>query len=178
MPQAVLDQQQNDLSFLVLLGSIYQSRHEWDRAQKYLERALSLDASSPEIALQLADVYASQGNAQKAYAIYRRNLDQNPNNLLAWRGLLNTLHQLNRDRDALRQIASMPESVRLRIEQDPAYLQTMASIQASSGQPQAALKTFTEISRIYSEQNLAMPVEVQIQYGWILLKAGDESEAV
>ena len=37
MPQSVYDRVQNDLGFLVLIGSIYQSRQEYDRARKYLE---------------------------------------------------------------------------------------------------------------------------------------------
>jgi cellulose synthase operon protein C len=175
MPQAVYNQAQNDPGFLVLIGSIYQTRHAWDRAQKYFERALSIaPPPQPGIQLQLADIYAAEGDQQKAYAIYRRELDQNPESLPAWRGLLNTLHQSNRDREALRQIASMPESVRLRLEQDPGFLQTLASIQSATGQNQAAIKTFTQLSRIYTDRNTDEPVDVQIQYGWVLLKAGDD----
>jgi tetratricopeptide (TPR) repeat protein len=175
MPQSVYNQQQNDPGFLVLVGSIYQTRQQWDRAQKYLERALSV-APPPQsgIELQLADIYAAQGNQQKAYAIYRRELDQNPENLPAWRGLLNALHQSNQDREALRQVASMPESVRLRLEQDPSFLQTLASIQSATGQNQAAIRTFTQLSQMYSDKNIDEPVDVQIQYGWVLLKAGDD----
>lgn len=177
MPQAVFDKQQTDAPFLALIGSIYQSQHELDRAQKYLERALSLDPSMQSgLSLQLADVYAGQGNPQKAYAIYRRVLDQNNQSLQAWRGILSALHQLNRDRDALRLVASMPDSVRLRIEEDPVYLQTLASIQDSAGQTQAALKTFSQLSRIYAEEGQDVPIGVQIQYGWMLLQAGDEQK--
>lgn len=175
MPQAVFDRVQNDAGFLVLIGSIYQSRHEWDRARKYLERALSIgNAPKSAIELQLADIYAAQGDSQKAYAIYRREIDSHPDSLPAWRGVLSTLHQSKHDRDALRQIASMPESVRLRLEQDPSYLQTLASIQAAVGQEQAALRTFAQLTQVYSSQNTETPIDVQIQYGWVLLNAGDD----
>ena len=175
MPQSVYDRVQNDFGFLALIGSIYQSRQEYDRARKYLERALSI-ANGPKsgIELQLADIYAAQGDPQKAYAIYRRELDAQPDNLQAWRGTLSTLHQAKRDREALRQIASMPESVRLRLEQDPAYLQILASIQSSTGQDRAALRTFAQLMQIYSTQNAEAPVDVQIQYGWVLLNTGDD----
>jgi cellulose synthase operon protein C len=175
MPQSIFDQEQNNPAFLILVGSIYQSRQEWDRAQKYLERALSISPDTqPGIALQLADVYAAQGNTQKAYVIYRRELDQNPDSQQAWQGVLNALHQANRDRDALRQLASMPDPVRLRLEQEPSYLQTFASIQAATGQTQAALKTFAQLSQIYGDQNMSEPIDLQIQYGWVLLKASDD----
>jgi len=175
MPLSVYNLAQTDPAFLVLIGSIYQTRHEWDRAQKYLEKALSI-APPPQsgIQLQLADIYAAQGNQQKAYTIYRRELDQNPESLAAWVGLLNSLHQSNQDREALRRIASMPESVRLRIEQDPAYLQTLASIQSATGQNAAAVRTFAQLLQIYRDRNENEPIGVQIQYGWVLLNAGDE----
>src|SRR5579885_2776894 len=174
-PQSLLGQQQNDPDFLVLAGSIYQSRHDYPRAAKYLEKALSLNpASSTTVALQLADVYAAEGNTQKAYTIYRGELDQDQSSQQAWRGLLNALHQSGRDREALRQIASMPEPVRLRLEADPGYLQTVAAIQVSTGQSQAALRSFQRILDIYHDQDQDVPVATQIQYGWVLLKAGDD----
>ena len=175
IPQTVLDKEQSDPAFLVLVGSIYQTRHEWDRAQKYLEQALAV-APPPQtgIELQLADVYASQGNQQKAYTIFRKELDRNPQNADAWRGMVNALHQGNHDREALRQIATMPESVRLRLEQDTSYLQTLASIQSAVGQNQAAMKTFAQLTQIYRDRNIDEPVDVQIQYGWVLMRAGDD----
>src|ERR1700733_4850465 len=175
MPQSAYDQVQNDAGFLVLVGSIYQTRREWDRAQKYLERALSTtNAPQSAIELQLADVYAAEGSEQKAYTIYRRELDNHPESLQAWRGLLSSLHQSNHDRDVLRQLASMPESVRLRVEQDPSYLQTLASIPAATGQEQTALRTFAQLTQVYASQNIEVPADVQVQYGWVLLKAGND----
>jgi len=177
MPQPVFDKAQGDESFLVLVASIYQSRHDYDRAQKYLEQAIKIDTSArPELSLPLADIYAAQGNVQKAYPIYSQELERSPQNQQAWRGILNSLHTMNRDREALRRVASMPESVRLRFEQDPVFLQTLATLQSSAGQSQAALKTYSQLTRIYAEQNTELPVDVRIQYGWILLKARDDQK--
>jgi tetratricopeptide (TPR) repeat protein len=94
----------------------------------------------------------------------------------AWQGLLNTLHMENHDREALHQVASMPESVRIRLEGDPAYLQLLASIQSASGQNRAALKSFTELAQIYRDRNTDMPVDTQIHYGWVLLNVGDDRQ--
>jgi tetratricopeptide (TPR) repeat protein len=175
MPRSAYDASQNDSGFLALMGSIYQSRNQLSGAEKYLEKALAV-ASSPQpgIELQLADVYVAQGDPQKAYSIYRRELNHNPNNADAWRGLLSTLHQSNHERDALRELDAMPETARLSLEQDPSYLQTLASIQEGAGQPKAALQTFALLSQVYSDQQVNEPADVQIQYGWLLLKAGDD----
>jgi cellulose synthase operon protein C len=174
MPQTVFEKEQNDAAFLVLIGSIFQSQHELRRAQKYLERALSITSSGQSgIELQLASIYAAQGDAQRAYAIYARELSNNPESEQAWLGELSALHQMNRDRDALHQTTFMPESVRVRLEENPDYLQVLASIQVSVGQTRAALGTFSRLSEIYAARNIAEPVDVQIQYGWALLKSGD-----
>ncbi len=175
MPRSAYDESQNDSGFLALLGSIYQSRNQVGNAEKYLEKALSVAGSpQPGIELQLADVYVAQGEQQKAYSIYRRELDRNPNSTDAWRGLLAALHQSNRDREALRELATMPEAASLALEQDSSYLQTLASIQGATGQDKAALQTFELISQMYLDQQVDEPADVQIQYGWLLMKAGDD----
>jgi cellulose synthase operon protein C len=68
----------------------------------------------------------------------------------------------------------MPAPVKLKLEQDPGFLQTVASIQSSSGQERSALQTFDRIAQLYADQHSDPPADVQIQYGWLLLKAGDD----
>jgi cellulose synthase operon protein C len=175
MPRSAYDASQNDSGFLALMGSIYQSRKQFSSAEKYLEKALAVAGSpQPGIELQLADVYAAQGEPQKAFSIYRHELDRNPNSPDAWRGLLTALHQSNRDRDALRAVDTMPDSARAALEQEPSYLQTLASIQDGGGQPKAALQTFELLAQAYLDEQVDEPADVQIQYGWLLLKAGDD----
>jgi cellulose synthase operon protein C len=175
MPRSAYDASQNDSGFLALMGSIYQSRKQLGSAEKYLEKALAVAASpQPGIELQLADVYAAQGEPQKAFSIYRHELDRNPNSPDAWRGLLTALHQSNRDREALREVDTMPDSARAALEQEPSYLQTLASIQDGGGQPKAALQTFELLAQAYLDQQVDEPADAQIQYGWLLLKAGDD----
>ena len=175
MPRSAYDQSLNDPGFLALLGSIYQSRNQLANAEKFLEKAISVSSSpQPGIELQLANVYIAQGEQQKAYSLYRRELDRNPRSPDAWRGLITTLHQSNRDREALRELDGMPESARLALEQDPSYLQTLASIETATGQDKAALQTFDLLSQAYLDQQVDEPADVQLQYGWLLLKAGDD----
>jgi len=175
IPPAAFNEIQNDSGFLALVGSIYQSQHDWKRAERYLERSLSLvDAPDSSIQIQLADVYAADGRQQDAYAIYHREVANHPDNSAAWRGLLNALHQAGHDREAMHEQASMPEFTRLRLEADPGYLQSLASIQLAVGQNNDALRTFDRLAAVYADQNLPEPVDVQIQLGWALLKTGDD----
>jgi len=174
MPQSVYDKAQDDSGFLILVGSIYQSRKQWASAEKYLERAVSIaDPPQPQIELQLAAVYEAQGKHQQAYSIYKLQVDQNSESVDAWLGLLGMLHQANRDQEALRQLDNIPEAAHLALEQNTSYLQTLASIQQGTGQDQAALKTFQQIEQLCRDQQTDVPADVQVQYGWALLKAGD-----
>jgi tetratricopeptide (TPR) repeat protein len=174
MPRSAYDESQNNPGFLALLGSIYQARNQLANAGSCLEKALSIAGSSqPGLALQLADVYIAQGEPQKAYSIYRRELDRNPSSKDAWRGLVAALHQSNHDREALRELATMPTSVHHALEQDSSFLQTLASIQSATSQDKAALQTFDLIMQVYVDQQADAPADVQIQYGWLLLKADD-----
>ncbi len=175
IPQDVFSRLDDDSGFLVIIGSIYQSQGDWSRALEYLGRAASNSNSpAPAIELQIADVYAAMGEPQKAFALYRSETEDHPENPAAWRGLIGILHQAGQDREALRALASMPESTRLRLQSDAGYLQTFASIQVATGQNRDALRTFDQIAAVYAGQNLAVPVDVKIQYGWALLNAGED----
>jgi cellulose synthase operon protein C len=175
MPRSAYEENQKDSGFLALLGSIYQSRNQLSNAEKYLEKALVVAGSpQPGIELQLADLYVAQGELQKAYSIYRRELDRDPNSPDAWRGLLTTLHQSKRDLEALREVDAMPDSARLALEKNPSYLETLASIEDATGQTKAALQTFELISQVYLDRQVDEPADVQIQYGWLLLNSGDD----
>ena len=174
-PAPPMTQSQND-SGLPGVAGIHLSVTETIEQRREVPGEGPRGCSSPQpgIELQLADVYAAQGEPQKAYSIYRRELDRNPNSPDAWRGLLTALHQSNRDREALREVDTMPDSARLALEQDTSYLQTLASIQDATGQDKAALQTFESVISGVSRPAVDEPADVQIQYGWLLLKAGDD----
>ncbi len=174
-PQDVFKRLDDDPGFLATVGSIYQSQHEWTKARQYLERAASNpNAPEPAIELQLADVYAASGEQQKSYAIYRREVEDHPENPAAWRGLIGILHQSGHDRDALHALASIPEPTRLRLESDTGYLQILASVQVATGYNRDALRTFNQIAAVYANGNQPEPLDVRIQYGWALLNSGDK----
>ncbi len=173
-PQDVFNRLDNDSGFLATVGGIYQSQHEWTKARQYLERAASIpNAAKPAILLQLAGVYAAMGEQQKAYAIYRHQLQDHPGDPAAWRGLIGILHQSGHDRDALHALASIPESTRLRLESDAGYLQILASVQVATGHNRDALRTFGQIAAVYANEHRPEPLDVIIQYGWALLNSGD-----
>ncbi len=179
MPASVLEESEKRSDFLSLLGSVYQSQGDTARAQQYLERAVTLSGGyRPDLLMQLASIYDQLGDQpgeqQKAYTIYQHELDRNPGSMAAWSGLLNTLHLQHRDREAASRLAAIPEDTRLRLDEDPAFLQVSASIEAQSGNTQQAVRTFDHLARLYADQQQAQPVDVQLQHGWLLLKVGDD----
>jgi cellulose synthase operon protein C len=174
MPQPAYQAGMKDVGFLSLVAAIYQSLGSRDKAQTYIERALAINPDQPDLQMQLASIYLSGGSSEKAYAIYRGAVERNAKNAEAWSGLVSALHQSDRDPEALQQAASMPDSVRIKLERDPGFLQTLASIQSATGQQRSALRTFDQVEQLYSDRHMEPPVDVQIQYGWLLLKASDD----
>ncbi len=176
MPASVLEESQKRGDFLAMVGSIYQSLGDGARATQYLERALQVGgANQPGVEMQLASVYAEHGQQAKAYAIYTRELDRDPASKTAWSGLLNAMHGEHRDREAAQRLSEIPETTRLRLEQDPNFLQVTASIQAESGNTRLALHTMDRLSALYAAQQQAEPVGVAIQHAWLMMRSGDDA---
>ncbi len=177
MPEEELRTGRKDPAFLVLVASVYQSQNRLEDAQKYLEAAIA-HTSSPSVALQnqLASVYMAQGDGQQAYRLYEHALEASPDSLDAWRGLLGSLHQMHRDREALEQMSSIPSDLRAKLEQDPGYLETTAGIRTSLGQTRQALESFSRLNAIYASSGSDRPADTLIEEGWLLLDAGDDAQ--
>jgi cellulose synthase operon protein C len=85
MPQPSFQASMRDSGFLALVASIYLALGAGDKAQTYIERASAINPEQTGLQLQLASIYASDGNEQKALVLYRNILGQNANNIESWR---------------------------------------------------------------------------------------------
>ncbi len=176
MPSSALGESEKREDFLALLGSVYQGLDETARAQQYLERALALGGPDARgLRMQLASIYAARGEEQKALDIYSRELNTDPSSRTAWSGLLGALHSAHHDQEAIAKLATIPEMTRLRLEQDPDFLQVLASIQSDSGNKRAALHTFDRLLAIYQQKQQPEPVDAEIQHAWLLMQAGQDA---
>ena len=180
MPPTVYDSAMGDPGFEQTVASIYQSQNKYDIAQELLEKALAQQTSGgqkPAVSgqLQLAGIYMQRGNTQQAYPIYQRILSADPTQLDAWKGLLTGLHSTGRDQEALAQIQQIPPQIRVQLESDVSYLQTVGSVYAALNDPRDSQRFLVLIQQHYAAQHSAPPADIDIQDAWLLFNGGNDA---
>jgi tetratricopeptide (TPR) repeat protein len=140
MPPSSYGAAMRDPGFQAMVASIYQGQNRLDAAQQILEKSVSAQVSagqkpSTAVLLQLAGIYLTRNNPQRAFPIYRQVLSENADRPDAWKGLLTVLHSSGRDQEALAQVQQIPQPVRVQLESDVEYLQIVGAVYNSLGQP-------------------------------------------
>ncbi len=179
MPPVVYEQALNDAGFLSMLGSIYQQAGRNDIAQQLLERAGKLQAvsgtqASIQMQMQLAAIYLQRNNTDQAYAIYRQILLAHPENADAWKGLIAALQVTGHTNEALQQISYIPPAVRVKLEADPQFVQTEASLYAATGDAARATDNMNRLAAYYARLGQPMPADLAIQNAWVLYNTKNE----
>ncbi len=180
MPPPIYESAMREPGFQQTVASVYQGANKLDAAQEVLERAVAQQAAanqkpSAALELQLAGVYLSRNNTQQAYPIFRQVLSESPDRTDAWKGLLAVLHGSNRDGEALSQAQQIPQQVRLQLENDPEYLQTMGAVYNALGQPRQAMVFISRVQQHYSAQHAATPADIDIQDAWLLFNGTNDA---
>ncbi len=168
-----------DPNFVAMLGAIYQQANQYEVAQGLLERSEKLEIASggqPSIALrlQLASIYLVRNNTDQAYAIYRQVLTDHPDRAEAWKGLIATLTITHRDKEALQEIAQIPPPVRKQLEGDIDFLETEASLYATTGDTAHAVQLMDRVLTYYSKTKEKPPASIEIQNVWLLYNIGND----
>ncbi|HEY3704594.1 MAG TPA: tetratricopeptide repeat protein [Terracidiphilus sp.] len=179
MPPAVYESAASDAGFLTMLGSIYQQANQFDVAQSLLERSVKLQLAqgaqpTMQLQMQLAGIYLQRGNTDQAYAIYRQVLTAHPDRTDAWKGLISSLQGTNHSTEALQQLAYIPPAVRKQLDTDPQFVQTVASIYASSGDVTHATEYMARVQRYYAQQGTPLPPDMAIQNAWLLYNTNND----
>ena len=180
MAPQTYDQAMQQPGFPSTVAAIYQSQGHYELAQQVLETFLANEQQQglkPTAAaeLQLAGIYMQHGDTAHAFPLYRDALLSDPNKTEAWNGLLTSLHAAGRDQDALAEIQQIPPNVRLKLESDPAYLQTVGSIYSGLNDPRDAMAFFARVQQHYAFLHIAVPVEIDIQEAWLLFNAKNDA---
>src|SRR5260370_29048417 len=118
------------------VASIYQSQNRLDAAQEILERSVNQQTAANQkppapLLLQLAGIYLSRNNADKAYPIYRQVVTEKPDRPDAWKGLLSVVHGAGRGQEALGQVQQIPHGERMQVGDDLEDLQTICAVYKS-----------------------------------------------
>jgi len=176
MPPQVYTQAMQEPGFETTVAAIYESQGHDDLAQDALEKFLAKQTAEGRkqfvaAQLQLAGIYMRRGMADKAFPLYESALAANPRNASVWNGLLGALHANGRDQEALAEAQQIPQDIRLELEKDPAYLQTIGSIYASLGQSQEAILFLNRAEQHYADQHVVPPADMEVQTAWLLYNA-------
>lgn len=165
-----------DGGFDLTVASVYQGAGRLDVAQDILEKTLQQEAAqgakpSVNVQIQLAGIYLQRNQPALAFRIYQQVLAQHPDSRLAWNGMLESLHTTGHDREALEQVQQMPPNIRLQLESDPSYLETVAAIYNGLGDPPEAAVFLRRVEDHYHAQHLAAPADIDIQSAWVFYAA-------
>jgi len=179
MPPATYEIALADPGFLTLLGAIYQQANQFEVAQTLLERAAKLQTAAggqPSIALnlQLAGIYLLRNDTQKAYDLFHQVLVAAPDRADAWKGLIGALQTTHRDSEALQEIAQIPPSVRKQLETDVEFVQTEASLYASTGDVNHAIDYMNRVQAHYAKLHANPPAAIEIQNAWLLFNTRND----
>ena len=180
MPPSSYAAAMRDPGFQATVASIYQSQNKLDAAQEILEKSIEAQVAagqkpSTELLLQLAGVYLSRNDPQRAYPIFRKVLTENPDRPDAWKGLLSVLHSTGRDQEALAEVQQIPQAVRVQLESDVEYLQTIAAVYNALNQPREAMLFLDRVKQHYAIQRTIAPADVDIQDAWLLFNGGNDA---
>jgi tetratricopeptide (TPR) repeat protein len=180
MPAATYAAAMRAPGFEVMVASIYERMKKLDLAQDLLQKAVTDESNagqkpSPAIEMQLADIYAERGNPQLAYPVYQQVLREDPDRADAWAGLLSALHVTGHDKEAVAQVALIPEGARGQLDTNQSYLRTMAAVYARIGQTQEASQVQGRVAREDSVERSAPPSEAEIQRAWLLYNGMDDA---
>jgi tetratricopeptide (TPR) repeat protein len=140
-------------------------------AEKY-KAALEMRPRSPEALNGLAGVYTKNEQYQDAATIYQQILKIQPASANGWRGLFLADARGHQTQQALAVMARFPASVKARLNRDPDYLQTLASIYQAEGRDADAQKVLAQALALpFPENGTTLKTGTRLQYAGILMQA-------
>ena len=179
MPPTNYNAAMQEPGFETTVAAVFQSQGHDDLAQDALEKFLAQQQAQGRkpfvpAEVELAGIYLKRGDSAKAYPLYRAMLVSDPDNVDAWKGLLSSLHATGHDQEAEAQLQQIPPAVRVRLENDPSYLQIAGSIYAGVGHPQEAMQFMNRVEQHYAGEHVEAPADVAIQNAWLLYNGHDD----
>ncbi len=179
MPATTYETALTDPGFLAMLGAIYQQANQFEVAQGFLERSEKLEIAaggqpSVQLQLQLAGIYLLRSNTDQAYTLYRQVLTDHPDRADAWKGLIAALAATHRNQEALQEIAQIPAPIRKQLDGDIDFLQTEASLYATTGDTTHAVQYMNRVMVYYAKTKEQPPANIAIQNVWLLYNMGND----
>jgi tetratricopeptide (TPR) repeat protein len=182
IPVAVASKLNQDLSYLIVLVSIYRDAGDVAESSRAFRQTAALARAKRDIPegmqLQLAGLYLQYGEPSEAAAIYRRLIDATPENLDAWEGLMLSLGSLKDYRRALHTLEELPATLRPNALARPGFLRAVASVQRGMGNLGSAESLLSRALEVESTGGATPSFYTQLQLAQVWLEQGQHERAI
>jgi predicted Zn-dependent protease len=179
LPAAVKAELGRDPGYLRDLASAYGGSGDADAAQQTLAQALKLpfpnggQGMKAETRLQYADLLVAAQRYAQAAGMFRAVLDDDPESVRAWQGLIAAQHQAGHDAEAVETVERMDPMTYEDALRDAGFLSTLAGVYQAQNRFDVAMQLLQREARQDAEAGKAVPLEVQLQLAAIYLQRGD-----
>ncbi|GAA3764235.1 cellulose synthase subunit BcsC-related outer membrane protein [Terriglobus aquaticus] len=183
IPASIRAQLMRDPEYLRTLASAYSAVGRDADAQRVLRSALDLPFPAEakgvkaETELQYASLLLQANRIEQASGLYRQVLAEDPNNVLAWQGLVNAEHAMHNDQLALQTVESMPPSVYDQALRDPGFLSAVAAVYQSNNKYDLAQGLLENAIAQQNTTGQLVPVPLQLQLAGLYLQRNDPARA-
>ena len=169
-------------SFILGEGQNALSANDLATADKRYRAALALRPDSPEAMAGLGSTLLREQQPQAAVPLFEHAVAAQPASVEAWRGLLIAQSRTGSNTLALATAQRIPAAVQAQLQNDPQYLQALASVDASagrSGDAQKALEHALGLPLSTDAKGLPADIktELQLQLGGVLLALHQPDQA-
>lgn len=183
IPVPIRSELMRDPDYLRTLASAYSAVGRDADAQRVLRAALDLPfpqgalGLKADTQLQYASLLLQANRLDQASGLYRQVLSEDPENVIAWQGLVSAQHATHGDSAALQTLESMPSSVYDQALRDPGFLGTAAAIYQANNKYDLAQSLLERAIAARNTSGQKVPLSLQIQLAGLYLQRNDAAHA-
>lgn len=182
VPPAVSAKLGQDLQYQLLLSSICRDAGIPSESRRAFQKAALLAKGKKElpepVELQLASLYVQYGDPVDAEVIYQRLLDDRPENLDAWEGLMLSMLKAKNYSRALKSLEELPAAARNDALARPGFLRAVAGLQLAVGNTGTAETLMRRALELESAGGAVPSFYTQQQLAQIWLDQGQDDRAI
>ena len=165
-------------SFILGEGQNALSANDLPTAEKRYRAALALRPESPEAMAELGSTLLKEQQPQLAVPLFERAAAAQPASAEAWRGLLIAQSQAGSGSLALATAQRTPAAVQAQLQNDPRYLQVLASVDSAAGRSGDAQKALDHALGLpLSADAKGLKTDLQLQLGGVLVTLHQPDQA-
>jgi tetratricopeptide (TPR) repeat protein len=183
LPPAVKAALQRNPEYLRSLAAAYTATGQPAMAQTTMHQALALPFPNDgrglkaETRLQYAALLADDQRYAQAAGLYRDILNEDPESLPAWQGLIAMQHQAGHDPEAIATVERMSPATYDSALEDNGFLSLLASIYQQQNRFDIAQQLLQRAARGFAAKNQPVPIPMQLQLASICLQQNRPDQA-